>query len=91
MRIPLLGYEQTVSYFTLAKNDNIMVKIYDMHVQGLLMLFKVFSAFLISFFSVSFVCSIWIVATISDTYSIIITSVGILLSFLGILTGIFGF
>lgn len=84
------GSEQTtISYLTLPKNDNVLVKIHDLHIQSLLSSMKLFTGFLLSFYSLSIVLGIWVMASTGGG-SVALAAVGTLISMMGVATGLLG-
>ena len=81
--------ETTISYFSLPSNDNMLVKIHDLHIQGLLKSIKLFTAFLLLFYTLAIILAVWVMAT-DNLEGAIIAASGMLVSFGGVITGFFG-
>lgn len=81
--------ETTVSYYRLPQNDNILVKIHDLHIQSLLKSIKLLTSFLLSFHLLGLALGVWIMAA-ETTNTLIIAAVGTFICLLGIIAGFFG-
>ena len=81
--------ERTISYYSLPKNDHLLVKINDLHIQHTIKSIRMFSSFALGLYVLAIVIGVWVLCT-ENTEQQVMSAVGICMFLIGVISALLG-